>query len=170
LSNEDRPLVAGLPSTLLWVLLVAASALLVVAEGSVEGYIVFGAVAGVVLVSTLYYRLHSFSGNVSSLLDTGLAMRPFDYSSQSRRSKYLILGTLVLFILPFGLAGILDTPSWLGSIVGAVDGWVASLLAYNGFLRTWQARHGGRLLKSYQWRGTKVTHTGLKFMKEGQQT
>ena len=165
MASEDKPMVAGRGPILLWACMTLASGVIIVSAGSLEGYLVFATVALAICAAVLYYRFRAFRRKAPALLSTGQALEPYDYSTQARKGVYLISGVLVAFLLPFLLSGILDTASWLGSIIGAIDGWLLSLLVYNVSLGSWQRSHGGKLFQTEVWRGTKVTHKGLKFMK-----
>lgn len=165
MDREDKPLVAGAPSMLFWVAIVVASSILLVAQNSAEGYEVFGGVGLAVGSAVTAYRLRGFRGKSQALLSSGQSLEPFDYRAQSRHGTYLILATLLFFFLPFILAGLLDTYSWIGTLAGGVDGWLLSLLAYNFYLSRWERVHRGRLYSSKVWRGTRVAQTGLRFDK-----
>jgi hypothetical protein len=147
--------------------LLAASSVLLVGGQSVEEYAVFGAVALVLGGTATAYRFFSFRKMSNDLLSTGQSLRPFDYRAQSRHGVYLLVAIFVFFFLPFLLAGLLDTYSWLGTVAGGIDGWLVSLLAFNYYLHRWQKSHRGRLYSSRVWRGTKVAQTGLRFDKSG---
>jgi hypothetical protein len=166
MESEDKPLAAGTFPIGLWSTLLLASVALLAWSGNIEEYEVFALVGGAILTAALAFRLRVFRRKAPSLLATGEVLEPFNYRAQVRRIYYLITAVAASFFAPFALSGVLDTPSWIGSLVGAVDGWVASMVVYNAFLRSWQARHGGKLYQSHVWRGTKVTHTGLKFLRD----
>jgi hypothetical protein len=167
MDREDKPLVASQASTLFWIALLAASAVLLVGGQSVEEFAVFALVALVFAGTGTAYRLSSFRRKSASLLSTGQSLQAFDYKAQSRRGVYLLLAILVFFFLPFLLAGLLDTYSWLGAVAGGIDGWLLSLLVVNFYLRRWEKAHRGRLYSSRVWRGTKVAQTGLRFDRSG---
>lgn len=149
----------------LWLALLFASFALVVASASIVEYAVFAAACAFIGAAILWYRLKGFNRVTRTLLETGRALEPYDYSAQARRSVYLIIGVLAFLALPLALSGYLDPASWFGSVVGGIDGWLASLVAYNLLLARWQRRNGGRLYQSLVWRGTKVTHRGLSFQR-----
>jgi hypothetical protein len=132
-----------------------------------EEYAVFGLVALVLGGTSVAYRIISFRRKSPALLSTGQSLQAFDYKAQSRRGVYLLLAILLFFFLPFLLAGLLDTYSWLGTVAGGIDGWLLSLLAFNYYLRRWEKAHRGRLYSSRVWRGTKVAQTGLRFDRFG---
>lgn len=163
--REEKPLVVGRFSTGLWLAIVLASAGLLIANGTLEGYMVFGAVGGAACVVALSYRIRGFRDKAPALLATGEVLEPYSYSAQVHMGIYLILGLLAALVLPLGLSGVLDASSWLGSVAGVIGGWLTSLLAYNALLSSWQRKHGGKLYQCHVWRGTKVIQKGLRFQK-----
>ena len=167
MDREDKRLVAGAPSMLFWVAIVIASSILLIAQDSAEGYEVFRGVGLAVGGAIMASWLRVFWEKSQALLASGESLKPFDYRSQFRQGTYLILAIILFFFLPFVLAGLLDTYSWIGSIAGGVDGWLLSLVAYNFYLSRWERVHQGRLYSSKVWRGTKVAQTGIRFAKEG---
>jgi hypothetical protein len=165
MSSDDKPLVAGRGSTGLWLVLIIAAMMLLVANGSIEEYLVVIIVGGFICGIVLLFRLRAFFRRQRDLLEKGESMDPFSYGGQTRKITYLIAATVFVFAAPIALSGFLDSAEWFGSLVGGIVGWLISLVAYNMILGTWQRRHGGVLYASQVWRGTKVTHTGLKFQR-----
>jgi hypothetical protein len=163
LDREDKPVVAGVWSMLVWFAILMASSVILAGGRSVEGYASFGLVALVFGGSILTYRLRGFWGKTRTLLSTGQTLQPFDYKTQYRQGIYVLVALLFFFFLPFLLAGVLDTYAWLGSVAGGIDGWLLSLIAFNLYLGRWERAHGGKLYTSRVWRGTKVAQTGLRF-------
>ena len=147
----------------LWTLTIAASLILVVGDGSAEGYLVFVLAASILGGAVLVYRLHAFELRAPALLSTGQDLSSFSYRSQTRQGIYLMVELFAFMLVPLFLAGILDTYAWIGSLVGGIDGWLISLLAFNCYLGRWERNHRGKLYSSRVWRGTKVEKTGLRF-------
>ena len=166
MERDDKPLTAGRRSLGLWIILIGASVSIVAASGNPEEYVVFAAVAGAVCAMLLFYMVREFRKKVPALLATGQALERYDYTAQARKGTQIILGVLAFLVLPLALSGFLDAPSWFGSVIGGIDGWLVSLVAYDAVLKRWQQTHGGKLYQSLVWRGTKVAQKGLKFQKE----
>jgi membrane protein YqaA with SNARE-associated domain len=165
MESDDKPLAAGRRSLGLWIVLIGASASMVAASGNLKEYAVFAGVAGAMCAVILSYMVGEFHKKVPALLATGQALERYDYSAQTRKGIQIVLGVLVFLVLPLALSGFLDAPSWYGSVIGGIDGWLVSLVAYNAVLRRWQKTHGGKLYQCLVWRGTKVAQKGLKFQK-----
>lgn len=165
MESDDKPLAAGRWSLGLWIIMIGASVSMVAASGNLKEYEVFAGVAGVVCTILLSYMVREFHKKTPALLATGQALERYDYSAQTRKGVQIILGVLVFLVLPLALSSFLDAPSWFGSVIGGIDGWLVSLVAYNAALKRWQQTHGGKLYQCLVWRGTKVAQRGLKFQK-----
>ena len=169
MKTDDKPLVAGFRSFTAWSILIVASVAIVVGAGDATEDVMFAAICSPVCLLILWIQVRSFRVKVPSLLAEGNYLEPYDYGSQARKGTFIILGVLAFLVLPLALAGLLDARTWIGAVLGGIDGWLLSLAGYNLLLRSWESAHDGKLYQSLVWRGTKVTHRGLTFRKAGGQ-
>ncbi len=163
MSDERSRRAAGSKSLLFWVFLFAISSFLILSSLSVAIVVIWVCITLAIALGGAFWKINLFSKRENDLLSMGKSLTAYDYSQQTRR-LFLIVGlTILAFLAPLLLAGILGFGFWFTSIIGAIDGWILHLVLYNLFLLRWESNHGGRIFSIQIWSGTKVTYTGLEF-------
>ncbi len=117
-------------------------------------------------VSIFIYKNSKFRTCTTQLLAKGVFLVPYDYSKQQRNLVTMLILLVLWFFAPFLLAEELSFSLWLGIVLGTVGGFLLYLITYNVYLKSWEKKNHGHLYKKEIWSGTKVTHTGISFVKE----
>ena len=162
---EQAKVAASARSMIFWCILLLMSLFLVIDSGDSLALAIWSlATAGIGFFAFLV-RARSFGRNSDKLLKSGEVVRPYDHSSQVKKLVAIMLMTGAAFMAPLFLAAALTFGSWLGSLLGIIDGWVIGILLYNAYLLGWQNKHRGKLYTLQKWNGRTVTHTGLSFIR-----
>ncbi len=153
---------------LFWAMMLILSLLLLALISDLQVSLVWSVSLCILLIGLAAYRLRLFQSKAAELIMKGSTLAVYDYETQ-RRNLILLLGlTFAAFLIPLLLASFLGASLWLGSIIGVTDGWIGQLFVYNIYLRMWEKRNHGTIYSLQVWEGSKVTHSGLSFEREGE--
>jgi hypothetical protein len=151
-----------------WTMLLVLSLFLLLLIYDSGVTIVWAITFSIVLVGIGVYRVRTFQSKAFDLIKNGSTLSIYNYEAQRKTLMLFLALIIAAFVAPLLLARVLGTTIWLGSIIGVMDGWVGQLLVYNFYLRTWEKRNHGTIYSMQVWEGSKVTHSGLSFEKDGE--
>lgn len=165
-SRERSRLPAARTSLAFWLLLLILSTLLMVGIKSINLLIDWLIPTGATFILLGIYKINRFRSKEGNLLSTGQCLSQYSYKAQTRKLIFVFFATVICFLLPLFLSSLLGTLIWIGIILGVIDGWIASLVFYNLYLRSWERANHGKLYQIQLWMGSRVGSTGISFERE----
>ncbi len=165
--DERSKHLAGIRSNVFWIVLLLISGLIVLDTGVLQILAIWGVITVLIGAGAVIYRITLFGRKTDDLLSKGRSISEYDYRKQTRKLMYVIGLTVLAFLLPLFLSGFLNAVLWFTLIIGAIDGWLVHLVAYNVYILNWESRHGGKIFAIQIWNGQRVTHSGLAFERKG---
>ena len=165
--KEESKAVASIFSQSYWSFLLLLSLVLIALTEDFFAALVWVTFMLALSFAPFVYRSRTFLKNSNELLTKGQVASPYNLRKQRSLLITVVVLTAAAFFVPLFLSVALNSSVWIGSLLGAIDGWILGLLLYNLFLFRWQKKNNGELFILETWRGNRVTHLGLTFVKRG---
>ena len=165
--KEEQQAVASRFSLTYWTFLLVLSGALIALTEDPTAALVWVLFMLFLSISATGFRIQTFLKRANDLLHKGQVTSPYDLRKQHKLVILLMLLTAAAFFAPLLLSAALNSSTWIGSLLGVIDGWILGLLLYNAYLSYWQKKNNGELFILETWNGNKITHKGLAFSKRG---